>query len=66
VVGGSVHNLSTRNSVIKLRIRLVGCVIPMGEIRKFYKILVRKHEGKTPFGRPVIDGRIILKCILKK
>jgi hypothetical protein len=24
----------------------------MGEERKIYKVLVRKHEGKRPLGRP--------------
>jgi hypothetical protein len=27
-------------------------VARMGEMRKAYKILVEKHEGKTPLGRP--------------
>jgi hypothetical protein len=31
-----------------------------------YKILVGTAEGKRPLGRPDIDLRIILKCILKK
>jgi hypothetical protein len=38
----------------------------MGEMRNAYNILVSHPEGKRPFGRPVIDRRIILKCILKK
>jgi len=28
--------------------------------------LVRKPEGKSLLGRPRIDGRIILECILRK
>jgi hypothetical protein len=39
--------------VIKLRkLRWVGHVAHMGEIRKAYKILFRKPEGKKPLGRP--------------
>jgi hypothetical protein len=34
------------------RIRWVGDVAFMGEIRNAYKILVRKPEGKSPLGRP--------------
>jgi hypothetical protein len=33
----------------------------MGEMRKAYKILVRKSEGKRPLERPGIDERIILR-----
>jgi hypothetical protein len=39
--------------VIKLRrIRLVGHVAQMGEVRNAYSILVGKPEGKRPFRRP--------------
>jgi hypothetical protein len=38
--------------VIKLRkMRWVGHVTRMGEIRDAYKIMVGKPEGKRPFGR---------------
>jgi hypothetical protein len=30
------------------------------------EILVGKHEGKRPLGRPDIDGKIILEWILGK
>jgi hypothetical protein len=33
--------------------------------RNSYKTLVRESDGKTPLGRPKIDGRIILKWMLK-
>jgi hypothetical protein len=33
----------------------------MEDMRKAYKILVRKPEGKKPPRRPHIDGRSILK-----
>jgi hypothetical protein len=38
----------------------------MGETRNEYKSLVRKLEGKRPLGNLGVDGKIILKCILKK
>jgi uncharacterized protein YdiU (UPF0061 family) len=31
-----------------------------------YRILVGKPEGRTPFGRQGIDGRLILKSVLLK
>jgi hypothetical protein len=31
-----------------------------------YRVLVRKHEGKEPLGRPRLDGRIILRWIFRK
>jgi hypothetical protein len=39
-------------SVIKSRMRWVGNVTHMGEMRNAYKILVRNLEGKKPFRRP--------------
>jgi hypothetical protein len=38
----------------------------MGEIRNAYKILVGNPEGKRSLCRHNVDGRIILKYILKK
>ena len=38
----------------------------MGERRGAYRVLVGKPEGRRPLGRPSVDGRIILKWILKK
>jgi hypothetical protein len=37
----------------------------VGEKRGAYRILVGRPEGRWPLGRPGIDGRIILKWILK-
>jgi hypothetical protein len=39
----------------------------MGKMRNVYKILVGNPEGKKPFSRPrrTVDGKIILKWILK-
>jgi hypothetical protein len=38
----------------------------MGKRRAPYRVLVGKLEGKNPLGNPGVDGRIILKLILKK
>jgi len=38
--------------VIKSRMRWVGHVARMGEMRGVYRILLGKTEGKKPFGRP--------------
>ena len=38
----------------------------MGERRGVYRVLVWKREGKRPLGNPSVDGRIILKWILRK
>jgi hypothetical protein len=32
-------------------------------MRNAYRILVGKHDGKRPIGRPCVDGRILLKLI---
>jgi hypothetical protein len=34
-----------------------------GERRRAYRVLVEKPEKKKPLGRPVENGRIILKWI---
>jgi hypothetical protein len=33
--------------------------------RNAYKILVGNHEGKRPFGKPTVNGRITLKINIK-
>ena len=38
--------------VIKSRIRWVGNVARMGERRSVHRVLVGKHKGKRPLGRP--------------
>jgi hypothetical protein len=38
----------------------------MGEKRGAYRILVGRHEGRRPLGRPRRRWRIILKLIFKK
>jgi hypothetical protein len=41
-------------------------VVCIGDKRKEYEVLVGKSEGKRPFERTNIDGRIKMKWILKK
>jgi hypothetical protein len=38
----------------------------MGKVRNAYKSLVRKHERKSHFEDPSVDGKIILECTLEK
>jgi hypothetical protein len=51
-----LHNLYTSPNVKRVsksrRLRWVGRVSRMGEMRTVYKILVGKLEGKRPFGIP--------------
>jgi hypothetical protein len=37
----------------------------MGEERGVHRVLVGKPEGKRPLGRPILDGRIILRWMMK-
>jgi len=43
-----------------------GHVARMGERRVVYRVLVGKTEGKRRLGDPGVDGRIILRWILRK
>ena len=53
--------------VMKSRImRWSGHVARMGERRDIYRVLVGKPEGKNHLGDPGVDGRIILRWILRK
>jgi hypothetical protein len=38
----------------------------LGEKRNAYRVVVGKPEGKRPLGDPDADGRIILRCMLRK
>jgi hypothetical protein len=38
----------------------------MGEERGVHRVLVGKPEGKRPLGDPDVDGRIILRWMLRK
>ena len=43
-----------------------GACSTQGERRGVCKVLLRRAEGKRSFGRPGVDGRVILKSIFKK
>jgi hypothetical protein len=50
------HDLYSSPTIVRLiklrRIRWAGHVERVGEGRGLYRVLVRKHEGKRPLGRP--------------
>jgi len=46
--------------------RYAGHVARMWKKRGVYRVLVGKPEGKRPFGRPDLDGRLILRWIFRK
>src|SRR5215469_14541607 len=48
------------------RMRWAGHVARMGEGRGVHRVLVGKPEGKSHRGDPDVDGRIILRRILRK
>jgi hypothetical protein len=52
-----LHNMYASPDIISViksrRMRWAGHVARMGEMRKEYKILDGKPEGKRPFGRPM-------------
>jgi hypothetical protein len=53
--------------VIKLQsLKWLRYVAHMGEMRKYYEILIRKIYGKVSLGHVDIDGRIMLQLILEK
>jgi hypothetical protein len=53
---GELHNLYSSPDIIRQikskRMRWAGHVTCMGEGRNVYRVLVGKHEGKRPLGRP--------------
>jgi hypothetical protein len=49
-----------------MKIEWTGHVICMGKSRSAYRVLVRKPDGKKPLRNHGVDGRMILKCFLKK
>jgi hypothetical protein len=52
---------------IKLkRMRLAEHVAREGESRGVYRVFVGQPEGKRPLGRPRLDERMILMCILRE
>jgi hypothetical protein len=55
------------NQVIKsIKMRWVGHIARTRESRGAYRILVGKPEGKRPLEDSGVDGRVILKSMLKK
>ena len=48
------------------RMRWAGHVARMGEERGVHRVLVGKPEGKSHWGDPDIDGRIILRWTCRK
>ena len=44
----------------------MGHVARMGERKVVHRALVGKPQGERPLGELGVDGRIILKCILKE
>jgi len=48
------------------RMRWAEHVARLGEIRGVCRVLVGTPEEKGPLGRPSVDGRIILRWILRK
>jgi hypothetical protein len=65
-----LHNLYTSSNIIKViksrRMRLVGDVARLGEMRNAHSIFVAKHEGKSHLEDLGIDGKITLERILEK
>jgi hypothetical protein len=52
--------------VIKSRMRWAGYVVRMGERGVMYRVLWGNLREKDHLGDPGIDGRIILRWILRK
>ena len=53
---GKLNDLCCSRNIVRviksIRMRWAGHVARMGEGRAVYRVLVRKHEGKRPLGRP--------------
>jgi hypothetical protein len=51
-----LHDLYSSPPIVRMiksrRMRWVGHVVHMGEVRGVYRVLVGKPEGKRPLGRP--------------
>jgi hypothetical protein len=58
------HNLCSSPNVIRViksrTMRWAGHVARMGTMKSAYGILIGKPEGKSPFGRPRLDGKMII------
>jgi hypothetical protein len=51
--------------MVKLKMIWVDHAARMVEMRYAHRIVVGRPEGKRPIGRLSVDGRIILKWVLK-
>jgi hypothetical protein len=60
-----LYSLPNIARVVKLRMRWMGHMARM-EKRSLHRVFVGKPEGKSPWGDPDIDGRIILTRIFRK
>jgi hypothetical protein len=71
-IGGDciIHDLYFSPNIMRIiisrRMRWAGHMARMGQRRGACRVLVGKGEGKKPFGRPGVDGKIILKWIFKE
>jgi len=67
---GELTDLYSSPNIIRViksrRMRWVGHVARMGERRGLHRGLVGKPEGKDHLGDPGVDGRIILRWMLRK
>ena len=54
------------NIVLVINARWAGHVARMGKGRGVYRVLAGKPEGKDHLGGPGVDGRIIVRWILRK
>jgi hypothetical protein len=62
----SCSNPSIVRVVKSRRMRWAGHVARMGEERGVHRVLVGKPEGKSRWGDPDIDGRVILRWMFRK
>jgi len=65
-----LNNLNLSQNIFRLmkskRIRWADHVACMGDKIGVYRFLVGKYVGERPFGRPGIDGKIMLRWIFRK
>jgi hypothetical protein len=65
-----LHDLYSSPNIVRViksrRMRWAGHITRMGEGRCVYRVLIGKTEGKSHWGDPGIDGKIILSWIFRK